>query len=262
MHRRRRFGHRQGGGRSDRVGKGFTEDPALFEAVLPVVTEALDRAAVDGITDPHQLQQVVRRTIGRWVNDTYRRRPMIVPERRRGVEPSEPIGRAARRSDMLRKLAIVGAALALGGCASAAAPAGNSPLRPSASASGTATSSNRAVAVRDEQHIIASFRPPAGAKRLPGRPAGAGSLNQTTFTGMPSDTVHGTQWWVVAGGRRPYSPGWRCRRARRRTAPARATGGGRRTSPGLRSPVCSTTACSRPPRWRWTAVRSSVSTPR
>ena len=59
--------------------KGFTEDPAVFEAVLPVVTEALDRAAVDGISDPHQLQQVVRRTIGRWVNDTYRRRPMIVP---------------------------------------------------------------------------------------------------------------------------------------------------------------------------------------
>jgi ribonuclease J len=54
--------------------KGFTEDPALFE-----VTEALDRAAVDGISDPHQLQQIVRRTIGRWVNDTYRRRPMIVP---------------------------------------------------------------------------------------------------------------------------------------------------------------------------------------
>jgi ribonuclease J len=59
--------------------KGFTEDQSIFEAMLPVVTEALDRAAVDGITDPHQLQQVVRRTIGRWVNDTYRRRPMIVP---------------------------------------------------------------------------------------------------------------------------------------------------------------------------------------
>jgi ribonuclease J len=59
--------------------KGFSEDASVFEAVLPVVTEALDRAAADGITDPHQLQQVVRRTIGRWVNDKYRRRPMIVP---------------------------------------------------------------------------------------------------------------------------------------------------------------------------------------
>jgi ribonuclease J len=59
--------------------KGFSEDPAVFEAVLPLITEALDRAAEEGITDPHQLQQVVRRTVGRWVNETYRRRPMIVP---------------------------------------------------------------------------------------------------------------------------------------------------------------------------------------
>lgn len=60
-------------------GKGFSEDPAVFDGVLPLITEALNRAAEDGISDPHQLQQVVRRTVGRWVNETYRRRPMIVP---------------------------------------------------------------------------------------------------------------------------------------------------------------------------------------
>ncbi|MFG1672614.1 ribonuclease J [Micromonospora sp. NPDC049282] len=59
--------------------KGFSEDPAAFNPVVPLVTEALNRAAADGITDPHQLQQIVRRTVGRWVNDAYRRRPMIVP---------------------------------------------------------------------------------------------------------------------------------------------------------------------------------------
>jgi ribonuclease J len=59
--------------------KGFSDDPAVFNAVLPLITEALNRAAGEGITDPHQLQQIVRRTVGRWVNDTYRRRPMIVP---------------------------------------------------------------------------------------------------------------------------------------------------------------------------------------
>ncbi len=59
--------------------KGFSEDPAVFDPVIPLVTEALDRAAQEGISDPHQLQQIVRRTVGRWVNDTYRRRPMIVP---------------------------------------------------------------------------------------------------------------------------------------------------------------------------------------
>ncbi|WP_433216501.1 ribonuclease J [Dactylosporangium sp. CS-047395] len=59
--------------------KGFSDDPAVFNAVLPLVTDALNRAAADGITDPHQLQQIVRRTVGRWVNEAYRRRPMIVP---------------------------------------------------------------------------------------------------------------------------------------------------------------------------------------
>jgi len=59
--------------------KGFSEDPDAFEPVLPIITEALDRAAADNITDPHQLQQLVRRVVGRWVNEAYRRRPMIVP---------------------------------------------------------------------------------------------------------------------------------------------------------------------------------------
>jgi ribonuclease J len=59
--------------------KGFSEDPSVFDAVVPLVTDALDRAADEGVNDPHQLQQIVRRTVGRWVNDKYRRRPMIVP---------------------------------------------------------------------------------------------------------------------------------------------------------------------------------------
>ena len=59
--------------------KGFSEDPEAFSPVIPLLTAALHRSAEDGITDTHQLQQVVRRTVGRWVNDAYRRRPMIVP---------------------------------------------------------------------------------------------------------------------------------------------------------------------------------------
>jgi ribonuclease J len=59
--------------------KGFSDDAAVFDAVLPVITAALDKAAAEGISDPHQLQQIVRRTVGRWVNEAYRRRPMIVP---------------------------------------------------------------------------------------------------------------------------------------------------------------------------------------
>jgi ribonuclease J len=59
--------------------KGFSEDPTAFDPVLPLITEGLDRAAADNVTDPHQLQQLVRRVVGRWVNEAYRRRPMIVP---------------------------------------------------------------------------------------------------------------------------------------------------------------------------------------
>jgi ribonuclease J len=59
--------------------KGFSEDPEAFSPVIPLLTAALHKSAEDGITDTHQLQQVVRRTVGRWVNDAYRRRPMIVP---------------------------------------------------------------------------------------------------------------------------------------------------------------------------------------
>ena len=40
---------------------------------------ALRRTLGDGETDPHRLSQVIRRTIGKWVSDTYRRRPMIIP---------------------------------------------------------------------------------------------------------------------------------------------------------------------------------------
>jgi ribonuclease J len=59
--------------------KGFSEDPEAFSPVIPLLTAALHRSAEEGITDTHQLGQVVRRTVGRWVNDAYRRRPMIVP---------------------------------------------------------------------------------------------------------------------------------------------------------------------------------------
>ena len=59
--------------------RGFAEDDAVFEGVRPLIEEALAKAASDGIGDTHQLQQLVRRVVGRWVSDTYRRRPMIIP---------------------------------------------------------------------------------------------------------------------------------------------------------------------------------------
>jgi ribonuclease J len=59
--------------------RGSGIDDASFAAVRPRLDEALARAAADEINDPHQLGQLVRRTVGRWVNENYRRRPMIIP---------------------------------------------------------------------------------------------------------------------------------------------------------------------------------------
>jgi ribonuclease J len=59
--------------------RGSGIDDNAFDEVIPRLEEALAAAALEGINDPHQLRQLVRRTVGRWVNGTYRRRPMIIP---------------------------------------------------------------------------------------------------------------------------------------------------------------------------------------
>ncbi len=59
--------------------RGFAEDDAVFEEVKPRISAALVEAAQNGIRDQHALQQVVRRTVGTWVNRRLRRRPMLVP---------------------------------------------------------------------------------------------------------------------------------------------------------------------------------------
>ena len=61
------------------LARGFSEDAAAFEGVRPLIEEVLEGAAKEGVSDMHQLQQLVRRTLGKWVSDTYRRRPMIIP---------------------------------------------------------------------------------------------------------------------------------------------------------------------------------------
>ena len=59
--------------------RGFNEDEALFDEVRGQIEKALAAAVADGINGTQQLSQVVRRTIGGWVGQKHRRRPMIVP---------------------------------------------------------------------------------------------------------------------------------------------------------------------------------------
>jgi ribonuclease J len=59
--------------------RGFAEDLALFEEVKGRIERALAGAVAGGINGTHQLSQVVRKTVGSWVGEEHRRRPMIVP---------------------------------------------------------------------------------------------------------------------------------------------------------------------------------------
>jgi ribonuclease J len=59
--------------------RGFAEDLAIFEEVKGSIERALAGAVASGINGTHQLSQVVRKTVGSWVGEEHRRRPMIVP---------------------------------------------------------------------------------------------------------------------------------------------------------------------------------------
>ena len=59
--------------------RGFAEDDSIFDAVRPLIVTALEDALAEGVDDSYRLQQVIRRRLGRWVSDTHRRRPMIIP---------------------------------------------------------------------------------------------------------------------------------------------------------------------------------------
>jgi ribonuclease J len=59
--------------------RGFAEDDTTFEEIKDPIIAALDKAVSDGVGDSYQLQQTIRRVVGRWVSGTHRRRPMIIP---------------------------------------------------------------------------------------------------------------------------------------------------------------------------------------
>jgi ribonuclease J len=59
--------------------RGFLEDDSVFEEIKQPLVDAIDAALREGVNDTHQLQQTIRRVIGRWVSNAHRRRPMIIP---------------------------------------------------------------------------------------------------------------------------------------------------------------------------------------
>jgi len=59
--------------------RGFSDDPKALEPVARKVDDELELLAKQRVTDPPRIAQAVRRTVGKWVGETYRRQPMIVP---------------------------------------------------------------------------------------------------------------------------------------------------------------------------------------
>ncbi len=78
--RGRGLGHRQGRWPARTVqARGFVENDEVFSEVIPRIDEALAQAIETGVRDAYELQQVVRRVVGKWVGGKLRRRPMIIP---------------------------------------------------------------------------------------------------------------------------------------------------------------------------------------
>lgn len=59
--------------------RGMAENEAIFEEILPSVRDALQLALEKGTADTYQMQQAMRRVIGRWAAKSLHRAPMIIP---------------------------------------------------------------------------------------------------------------------------------------------------------------------------------------
>jgi len=59
--------------------RGFAEEETTFADVRQPIIDAINASIAEGTSDPYQLQQTIRRVVGRWVNRAHRRRPMIIP---------------------------------------------------------------------------------------------------------------------------------------------------------------------------------------
>ena len=59
--------------------RGFSDDPAALDPITAELIEVVEKALADGTRDTDALQHLIRRTVGRWVDRQYRRRPMLVP---------------------------------------------------------------------------------------------------------------------------------------------------------------------------------------
>lgn len=59
--------------------RGMAEDDSVFETIVPDVKEALEKKLAAPSADSYQMQQAMRRVVGRWAARKLHRAPMIIP---------------------------------------------------------------------------------------------------------------------------------------------------------------------------------------
>lgn len=59
--------------------RGMAEDDSAFDEILPAVTKALADSVANESSDTYQMQQSMRRVVGRWAAKKLHRSPMIIP---------------------------------------------------------------------------------------------------------------------------------------------------------------------------------------
>ena len=59
--------------------RGFSDDEGALDPIRVELTQVVEQSLADGVRDTDALAHIVRRTVGRWVDKTYKRRPMLMP---------------------------------------------------------------------------------------------------------------------------------------------------------------------------------------
>ena len=60
------------------LSRGFVHDEKTFEGARGEVDRALEKAAADRVTDVDRLEQVIASAVGRYIQRTYRREPVVI----------------------------------------------------------------------------------------------------------------------------------------------------------------------------------------
>lgn len=63
----------------DFLARGFVHDDSTFETVVPVIEKVLAKAALEGVGDALQLEQLISRAVASWAFRTHRRKPLVIP---------------------------------------------------------------------------------------------------------------------------------------------------------------------------------------